>query len=146
LFKEKKVEVPPPAPKPVPVAPAPEPVYQKIELKAAALFDTNESIIKQAGKEELDDLAEKLRGFASVEKIQLLGHTDSRGSKRYNRDLSQRRADAVKSYLVGKGIDANVIEAIGVGEDVPIADNTTAEGRAKNRRVEVGIKATHRVK
>jgi outer membrane protein OmpA-like peptidoglycan-associated protein len=67
------------------------------------------------------------------------GHTDSQGSESYNQDLSQRRADAVRDYLVQKGYPADHIQARGKGEGSPIADNASPEGRANNRRVEIVI-------
>jgi outer membrane protein OmpA-like peptidoglycan-associated protein len=65
------------------------------------------------------------------------GYTDSQGSDTYNLDLSQRRADAVRDYLVHRGYDSSRVQAHGIGEGRPIADNATAEGRANNRRVEI---------
>jgi OOP family OmpA-OmpF porin len=67
------------------------------------------------------------------------GHSDSQGDANYNRDLSQRRADAVREYLVTAGVDENRISAKGYGEDEPIADNSTADGRRENRRVELRV-------
>lgn len=70
-------------------------------------------------------------------RVEIAGHTDSIGTKQYNLDLSQRRAESVKRYLVGKGIDPGRIKAVGYGESRPIADNGTKEGRAKNRRITI---------
>jgi outer membrane protein OmpA-like peptidoglycan-associated protein len=65
------------------------------------------------------------------------GHTDSQGSSNSNQSLSQRRADAVRSYLISRGYPGDLIQAQGIGEDRPVADNNSAEGRANNRRVEI---------
>jgi OmpA-OmpF porin, OOP family len=72
-------------------------------------------------------------------RIRIEGHTDSVGSERYNQRLSQLRSNAIRKFLVDRGVDGARLEAIGFGEATPIADNKTAEGRAKNRRVEFNI-------
>jgi OOP family OmpA-OmpF porin len=141
------------APEPMPVAapapapePVPEPVYQEISLRAGALFDTNKAELKPEGRMQLDALASKLKSVSRVDQIDVVGHTDSRGSEAYNQALSERRADAVKAYLVEQGIAGNTITSSGRGESDPVASNDTASGRANNRRVEIGIRATQRVK
>ena len=90
---------------------------------------------------KLDDLVAKLKGTA-LEVIIAIGHTDSIGSKEYNQKLSVRRAEAVKAHLVSKGIEPNRIYTEGKGLTQPIADNRTAAGRAKNRRVEIEVVGT----
>ena len=84
----------------------------------------------------LDKVAESLRDWPEV-RVEIGGHTDSSGSAAHNRDLSQRRAESVRAYLVSKGISDSRLVAKGYGEDSPIADNKTKEGKAKNRRVEL---------
>jgi outer membrane protein OmpA-like peptidoglycan-associated protein len=83
----------------------------------------------------LDRAVKVLQDFPDVN-LEISGHTDSRGKADYNRDLSQRRADAVKNYFVGRGINANRLSSIGYGMDRPIADNRTQSGRGRNRRTE----------
>lgn len=145
-----------PAPKPEPVAaPAPAPVakpatppapqFQTANLSAGALFDVNKAELKPAGKQELDALARRIKAMASVQAIRITGHTDSRGSAAYNQQLSQRRANSVKDYLIKQGIDGKLISATGLGESRPIASNATPEGRARNRRVEISISGTTQV-
>jgi OOP family OmpA-OmpF porin len=129
-----------PAPTPAP-APAPAPVAavsSKVTYAADAFFDFDKSVIKPEGKAKLDDLADKVKAI-NLEVIIAVGHTDSVGSDAYNQKLSLRRSQAVKAYLVSKGIDKTRIYTEGKGEKQPVADNKTKEGRAKNRRVEIEV-------
>ena len=132
------VPVPAPAVAPVVVAP---PVASKVTYAADAFFDFDKSVIKPEGKAKLDDLISKISGI-NLEVIIAVGHTDSVGSDTYNQKLSVRRSEAVKAYLVSKGIEKNRVYTEGKGEKQPVADNKTAEGRAKNRRVEIEVVGT----
>ena len=133
---------PPPAP-PAP-APAPVPVSEKVTFAAEALFDFDKSAVKPEGAAALDELLGKQQGM-NTEVMVTVGHTDSVGSDAYNQKLSLRRAEAVKAYIVSKGIDASRVYTEGKGESQPVADNKTAEGRAKNRRVTVEVVGTRTV-
>ena len=135
---------PPPPPPPPPPAPA-KPVSEKVTFAADALFDFDKYVIRPDARAKLDDLVSKLAGV-NLEVIVAVGHTDSIGTEAYNLALSKRRADAVKQYLVSKGIEANRIYTEGKGESQPVADNRTAEGRQKNRRVEVEVIGTRTIK
>ena len=132
-----------PAPKAAPApAPAPAPAAAtKVTYAADAFFDFDKSVLKKEGKAKLDDLVGKVKGI-NLEVIIAVGHTDSVGSDAYNQKLSVRRAEAVKSYLVSKGIEKNRVYTEGKGEKQPVADNKTAAGRAKNRRVEIEVVGT----
>ena len=131
----------PPAAAPAP-APAPAPVAaQKVTFAADAFFDFDKSVLKPEGRAKLDDLVSKIKGI-NLEVIIAVGHTDSVGSVAYNQKLSVRRAEAVKAYLVSKGIERNRVYTEGKGKSQPIASNKTAEGRAKNRRVEIEVVGT----
>ena len=135
---------PPPAPKPPP-PPPPKPTSEKVTFAADTFFDFDKSVLKPEGKAKLDDLTSKIKGV-TLEVIIAVGHTDSVGSDAYNQKLSLRRAEAVKAYMVSKGIEANRVYTEGKGEKQPVADNKTAEGRAKNRRVEIEVVGTRPIK
>ncbi|BBB65826.1 hypothetical protein UNDYM_1573 [Undibacterium sp. YM2] len=126
-----------------PPPPRPQPVSEKITFSAETLFDFDKSVVKPPGKQALDDLLNKLQGM-NTEVMITVGHTDSVGSDAYNQKLSIRRAEAVKAYLVSKGIDATRVYTEGKGETQPIADNKTSDGRSKNRRVTVEVVGSRR--
>ncbi len=144
---------PPPAAAAAPEAPAatpapaaapavvPVPVSEKVTFAADAFFDFDKSVLKSEGKAKLDDVVSKL-GSINLEVIIAVGHTDSVGTDAYNQALSVRRSEAVKSYLIGKGVDKNRVYTEGKGEKQPVADNKTSDGRAKNRRVEIEVVGT----
>ena len=123
-----------------PAAPQP-PSATKVTYAADAFFDFDKSVLKPEGKAKLNDLVDKVKGI-NLEVIIAVGHTDSVGSVPYNQRLSVRRAEAVKAYLVSKGIEKNRVYPEGTGEKQPVADNKTSEGRAKNRRVEIEVVGT----
>ncbi|MDP3709089.1 MAG: OmpA family protein, partial [Polaromonas sp.] len=122
------VVAPPPvaAPAPAPVVVAP-PAATKVTYAADAFFDFDKSVLKPEGKAKLDDLIGKIKDI-NLEVIIAVGHTDSIGSDAYNQKLSVRRSEAVKAYLVSKGIEKNRVYTEGKGEKQPVADNKTAEG------------------
>jgi len=130
---------PAPAPKPAP-APA-APVSEKVTFAADAFFDFDKADLKPEAKAKLDDLVGKT-GAVALEVIIAVGHTDSVGADAYNQKLSVKRSEAVKAYLVSKGIEKNRVYTEGKGEKQPVADNKTSQGRAKNRRVEIEVVGT----
>jgi OOP family OmpA-OmpF porin len=139
--------VPEPAAAPIAVAPAlvPAPVpvaVTKVNYATDTFFDFDKSILKPEGKAKLDDLVGKLKGI-KLEVLIVVGHTDSIGSHDYNLKLSVARSAAVRDYLVSKDIKKNDVYTEGRGKTQPVADNKTADGRAKNRRVEIEVVGTH---
>src|SRR4029078_11626351 len=132
---------PPPVAAPANAAPKPAPVAEKVTLAADVLFDFDKSVLKNEGKNKLDDLASKVKAI-NLEVVIAIGHPDSIGSDAYNQKLSVRRAESVKAYLVTKGVEPNRIYTEGKGEKQPVASNKTKEGRQKNRRVEIEVIGT----
>ncbi|MDQ2820072.1 MAG: OmpA family protein [Pseudomonadota bacterium] len=134
------VAMPEAAPTPAAVV-APVPTAEKVSYSADAFFDFDKAVLKPAGKTALDNLTGKL-GSMNLEVVIAVGHTDSVGTDEYNQKLSVRRAESVKAYLESKGIESNRVYTEGKGEKQPVADNKTADGRAKNRRVEIEVVGT----
>jgi OOP family OmpA-OmpF porin len=140
-------QAPAPAVAPAP-APAPMITSQKITFQADALFDFDKAVLKAEGKSKLDDLASKI-GDVNLEVVVATGYTDKIGSDKYNDRLSLRRAQAVKAYLVSKGIEANRIYTEGKGKRNPVVTDCAQKNRkaliaclAPNRRVEVEVVGT----
>ncbi len=136
----------PPAP---PAAPAPVITSQKVTYQADTLFDFDKAVLKPAGKRAIDDLATKI-GALNLEVVVATGYTDRIGSDKYNDRLSQRRAQAVKAYLVSKGIESNRIYTEGKGKRNPVttgckgvkATKALISCLAPDRRVEVEVVGT----
>ena len=103
-------------------------------------FDTNSSVIKSVFRSSLNDVATVLNEYRDSDII-VSGHTDSTGNDAINNPLSENRAKSVKAYLTGRGVSGSRINSIGYGSTQPIASNSTASGRAQNRRVEIKIVA-----
>jgi OOP family OmpA-OmpF porin len=97
-------------------------------------FATNSATLTASSRPVLDDVADDLKKHPRL-KVELQGHTDSRGTDAYNLDLSQRRADSVRDYLIAQGVSGLQLVSKGYGESEPIADNNTDKGRLENRRV-----------
>lgn len=148
--KEKCTPAVIPAAAPAPAAPAPRPTAEKIKLSADTLFDFDKAVLKPEGRSKLDQLAEQAKSV-KLEVILAVGHTDRLGSDAYNQKLSERRANAVKTYLVGKGVEANRIYTEGKGERQPVTGTSCSDklGRTAliaclqpDRRVEVEVIGT----
>jgi adhesin transport system outer membrane protein len=118
----------------VPAAPAP----RQVTLSSDALFDFDSAVLKPEGRQSLDQLIAQIK-TVPLDVVIAVGHTDARGSDSYNQRLSERRAEAVKAYMLNQGIPAERVRTEGRGETQPVASNDTDEGRAKNRRVEVTV-------
>jgi outer membrane protein OmpA-like peptidoglycan-associated protein len=108
-----------------------------ITLSGSVVFASNQASILPAAQSRLNQVSEALLSTDSLRNLVVEGHTDSIGSEAYNMQLSQRRADSVRSYLISRGYPADKIEASGIGEIRPIASNSNPEGRSNNRRVEI---------
>jgi outer membrane protein OmpA-like peptidoglycan-associated protein len=113
-----------------------------ITLSGNVLFASNESTLLPGAILKLNDVADALIKGNPDANITVEGHTDSQGQAKYNQELGQKRADAVKAQLITRGVAADRIKAIGIGQDRPIADNKSPEGRANNRRVEIIVEPT----
>lgn len=125
---------------PPPAAPARAVITAgKIELKESVYFETSKSVIKAVSFPLLDEAAQLLKAHPEVKRLTVEGHTDSTGNAEANMKLSEGRAQAVRAYLVEKGVEASRLDAKGYGATKPIADNGTAKGREANRRVEFMI-------
>jgi outer membrane protein OmpA-like peptidoglycan-associated protein len=108
----------------------------KLELKEKVFFDTARTTIEPASFSLLDEVAAVLKDNPGVERVVIEGHADSQGPAAGNRKLSQGRAEAVRAYLIERGVEPGRLRAAGFGSSRPIADNSTAAGRELNRRVE----------
>jgi OOP family OmpA-OmpF porin len=145
VAKSVAAAAPAPTPKAEPVAmpaPAATPAIERVTLTSDALFDFDKADLRPEGKSKLDAVAAKIKGDnINVDQITVTGHASAIGEEAYNQALSERRAAAVKAYLIENGIDSSRIVTLGMGERQPAASNSTPEGRAQNRRVEVDVKA-----
>jgi len=127
----KKPEPPKPA---APPAATPKPAAQKVTLAADALFDFDKAVLRPEGKGKLDDVTGKLKGM-KLEVIIAVGHTDRIGSDKYNQKLSEKRAEAVKAYLVGKGVEANRVYTEGKGEKQPVTGDKCGKSEKKTKQL-----------
>jgi OOP family OmpA-OmpF porin len=117
-------------------APAPAPVIRdRIVVSEAIFFDTDKDTIRQDSTRVVDSVAEIIKAHPELVKIRIEGHTDNVGGAKFNLGLSQRRAAAVRRYLIERGVEAERLISEGYGDQNPIADNTTEQGRQRNRRV-----------
>ena len=139
-----KIAVAPPAPPP-PAPPPPEPPKQvkirdnRIELGQKIQFALNKSEILPASFSLMDELAKTIQENPQVQKVSIEGHASNEGQAQYNLALSKARAEAVRAYLVSKGVSADRLSSTGFGASTPSASNDNEEGREKNRRVEFHI-------
>ena len=134
----------PPAEEKPKAAPTPvsmrAPATKLVTFSEAALFEFGKAELKPEGKVKIKEYRDQAAGeLSSAEKVVITGYTDNVGDKGFNVTLSQQRAEAVRDTLISLGADPKKFQVIGAGETKPIADNSTEEGRAKNRRVEVEV-------
>ena len=141
---------PPPAPAPAPApAPKPAPTVEKITLESKALFDFDKAVLKPEGKAAIDSqIIAKLPNVSKLDLVLVTGHTDRIGTARYNQRLSERRADAVRDYLVSRGVPRDKIETLGMGKTQPLPGVVCNQKQLKaliaclapDRRVEIEVK------
>lgn len=144
----KMAEATTPAVAPVPVAGPEKAAFAPITLQAETLFDFDKSVIHASGKKQLDDqVVGKMKDYPQVEVILVTGHTDRIGTDAYNQKLSQRRADAVKSYLVAQGVENNRIETAAKGESEPVVSCDDVKGKVsgKNKKLVECLQPNRRV-
>lgn len=124
-----------------PKAPPPRVVLtdSNIQIMDKVQFEVGSDLLLPVSFPLLDQVAQVMTENDQIEEVEIQGHTDATGSAAINRKLSKARAESVKKYLIGKGVSRARLQSQGFGPDVPIADNTTAEGREINRRVEFKI-------
>jgi OOP family OmpA-OmpF porin len=134
------VTTPLPEAKPVQTEAEQAPVLETVILSSRAFFSHNAEALSSKGDNAMRQLIAKLGDYSTIEKIEIIGYTDSHGSNKYNMQLSQKRADTIKGFIVDTYADAD-ISVIGAGESNPVASNNTAEGRQQNRRVEIRVTA-----
>ena len=130
---EVKATRPPPGPDRVVLTASNIAIMDKVQ------FETGSATVKPVSFPLLDEVAKVMKDNAQIEEVEIDGHTDSTGAADFNRKLSQQRAESVRTYLIGKGVEAKRLVAKGFGPDKPIADNSTDAGREQNRRVEFNI-------
>lgn len=144
----KMAEAEAPAAAPAPVVGPEKAAFAPITLQAETLFDFDKSVIRADGKKQLDnEVVGKLKEYPQVEVVLVTGHTDRIGSDAYNQKLSQRRADAVKDYLVAQGVEANRIETAAKGESEPVVscDNVKGKVSGKNKKLVECLQPNRRV-
>lgn len=123
-----------PAAQPSQAGATPKPAAQKVTLAADALFDFDKAVLRPEGKGKLDDVTDKLKGL-KLEVIIAVGHTDRIGSDKYNQKLSEKRAEAVKAYLVGKGVEPNRIYTEGKGKKQPVTGDKCGASAKKSKKL-----------
>jgi OOP family OmpA-OmpF porin len=128
--------VPPPPPPPAPEPPRVEVKQDRIEIKEKIQFAFDKAEILPVSDGLLGEVASAIKAHPEIKKLGIHGHTDGEGNDAYNKSLSDKRAQAVKAWLVAHGVEAPRLDPKGFGESKPIADNATPEGREQNRRVE----------
>ncbi|MDO7851019.1 OmpA family protein [Hymenobacter convexus] len=115
--------------------------YNVYSVDEKILFDTDKSEIKPSAADALKQITGSIGQRYGTSQVRVMGFADSRGDKDYNKDLSEKRAEAVKNYLVANGsIDAGRVSVEPMGEAMPAASNATAAGRQENRRVEIAVR------
>jgi len=116
-----------------------------VTFQSPILFDTDSSVLKPEARNLLEDVAAVLQRYPETN-VLVKGHTDDTGSETHNQQLSERRANSVRSYLVTRGVSSPRLTSLGFGESMPVASNASSGGRAQNRRVELQIAANEELR
>jgi len=109
-----------------------------VSLTEGFLFDSGSETLNPGASERVNKIGDIIKAY-SEDRVVVVAHTDNRGSRSYNKQLSERRAQTVRLHMVGRGVPSAHIEAVGEGESQPLVSNLTEEGRGKNRRIEIRI-------
>ena len=120
-----------------------KPALVSISDSGNVMFEFNSATLTPAASSELEKLVDKISGYDQIDGIRITGHTDNTGPDAYNQNLSEQRAASVGDYLASRGINTRLLTVSGMGEASPVAENTTREGRARNRRVDILIKGSN---
>ena len=137
---------PPPAAAPAAPPPPPQPTIERLTVASDVLFAFDKAVIESRadgrGQRALDEVVDKIKGFTTLNEVTVTGHTDRIGSDKYNQKLSERRANAVRDYMIGKGLDGSKIKAEGKGETQPL---TTCKGTKVTKALKECLQPNRRV-
>lgn len=121
------------------------PHFNPVTLKAETLFDFDKAVLRDAGKQALNEFADQMKKYPDIEVVLVTGHTDQIGSDKYNQKLSERRANAVKAYMQSQGVEGNRIQAKGMGEKEPVVSLKDCKGSKGKKALVACLQPNRRV-